>query len=411
MPRPLRTPVRVLTLLGLALTVTPLHAATDPRDDVIAQLQAQIAALNERLARVEARGVVAEEDYGAAAAARPGPTASAPSDWYDRIELKGDFRLRHEIVDAEDSPTIDRDRIRARLELATAVSEHVDVGMGLATGNGDPVSANQSLGDGDSYKPINLDLAYATWETPVEGVSLTGGKFKNPVHRAGGNGLLWDSDLRPEGGAVTYEHGALFANALGVWIEQNSDGNNTLMWGGQAGWRGDLAATSLLLGVGYFDYDTQGDPVAYDGDPRGNSVDANGDYLFDYKELELFAELSFDLLERPVTLYADYVHNTDADEFDTGYALGATVTFDHPRHDWALAYTWQDLDADAAFALFTDSDFIGGGTDGKGHILRGSYALTPAISVGGTIFINERGGNVGSSQDYDRYQLDLSFKY
>ena len=64
------------------------------------------------------------------------------------------------------------------------------------------------------------------------------------------------------------------------------------------------------------------------------------------------------------------------------------------------------------FGFFTDSDFIGGGTDGKGHIFRGSYALTKNVSLGGTLFINERGENsTGSPEDYDRLMLDVEFKY
>ena len=61
--------------------------------------------------------------------------------------------------------------------------------------------------------------------------------------------------------------------------------------------------------------------------------------------------------------------------------------------------------------MFTDSDFSGGGTDGTGHIFRGSYGLTRNVSLGGTLFINERGGNLGTKEDYNRLQLDVEFKY
>ncbi|MFB3103355.1 MAG: hypothetical protein ACE1ZA_00380, partial [Pseudomonadales bacterium] len=61
--------------------------------------------------------------------------------------------------------------------------------------------------------------------------------------------------------------------------------------------------------------------------------------------------------------------------------------------------------------IVTDSDFIGGGTDGTGHILRGSYGVSNKISLNGTLFINERGGDLGIEEDYDRLQLDVSFKY
>ena len=74
-------------------------------------------------------------------------------------------------------------------------------------------------------------------------------------------------------------------------------------------------------------------------------------------------------------------------------------------------HSTKDLEADATFALFSESDFIGGGTDGKGHIFRGNYSLTKGIALGGTLFVNERGGNAGESEDFNRLMLDISFKY
>ena len=104
-------------------------------------------------------------------------------------------------------------------------------------------------------------------------------------------------------------------------------------------------------------------------------------------------------------------HNLDADDFDTGYAIGGMMSFQNDNHPWRVGYTYQDLEADATFGLFSDSDFIGGGTDGKGHIIRGNYSLTKAIALGGTLFVNERGGNAGESEDYNRLMLDIAFKY
>jgi hypothetical protein len=408
-----RQPVGLATIawLSIAWCVLPTFAWSDSRDVVIAELRAELAALSDRLARVEARGSVGIVEHGSGtqdAAARPQVAGEA---WYDTVRLKGDFRYRHEVIDAEFSNDRQRQRIRARAHLTAAVTEQVDVGLGIASGGDDPVSTNQTLGDGASTKDVRLDLAYATWATRVEGLSFTGGKFKNPVHRAGGNALLWDSDFRPEGAAASFERGALFAHAWGLWVEEQSSDDDSIVFGGQVGWQGDLGATNLLLGASYFDFDTKGEEVAFDGDPRGNSVDANGNYLYDYQEIEAFAELGFEVAGHPVTVFANYVYNNDADEFDTGYALGAEVKFDNGRHPWRFGYVYQDLEADAVFALFTDSDFSGGGTDGKGHILKGSYAISRQISLGGTLFINERDSNASVAEDYDRLQLDVSFKY
>ena len=80
--------------------------------------------------------------------------------WSDRISLKGDLRLRHEIIDEDAKDTRNRTRLRARLSLQGTVNDEVDVHLRLASGSDDPVSTNQSLDDGFSSKDINLDLAY-----------------------------------------------------------------------------------------------------------------------------------------------------------------------------------------------------------------------------------------------------------
>ncbi|MBT8062771.1 MAG: putative porin, partial [Gammaproteobacteria bacterium] len=66
---------------------------------------------------------------------------------------------------------------------------------------------------------------------------------------------------------------------------------------------------------------------------------------------------------------------------------------------------------DAVFGLLTDSDFAGGGSDGKGHILKGGYAVRENVNANLTYFITERDANAGRARDYDRLQLDLAFKY
>ena len=72
------------------------------------------------------------------------------------------------------------------------------VGFGLATGSGDPVSSNQTLGGGEQFKQINLDLAYANWQ-PIQNTYIEAGKFKNPLFTPQKTAMLWDGDWRPEG--------------------------------------------------------------------------------------------------------------------------------------------------------------------------------------------------------------------
>ncbi len=400
-------------LLALLIGCTaPAFAQADEDDaETIELLKAQLAELTERLEAMESREKIRIETYKAPV--NTPPQARSNPSWTDRIKWKGDFRYRHESIDAEFEDKRHRNRIRARPAMEVAVSDSVEVVLGLGTGGEDPTSANQTLGDGFASKNIRVDLAYFDWDTPLQGLSLLGGKYKNPLHRAGGNGLLWDSDLRPEGMLASYRRGGLRVSGLFNWLSESS-GSDSLAFGGQLDWSTNIGSDNrLLVGVGYYDLTSvKGKAVPFDDDPRGNSVDAFNEYLYGYEELELFGEFSFNVGDFPTTLFVNYVENLDAPEFDQGWAIGGTMNFKHGNRPWRLGYVYQDLEADAVFGLITDSNFGGGGTDAKGHIFRGSYNLTDQISLGGTLFINERDENqTGIAEDYNRFMLDVQFRY
>ena len=134
--------------------------------------------------------------------------------WIDRIDFKGDFRLRFD-REAEDNQTDrERSRFRARFGFTAAVTDDIDFVLQLASGGDNPVSTNQSLDDGFSRKDIGVDLAYVDW-TINDQFGLLAGKIKNPLFRAGSVPLVWDGDLNPEGAALVFSSGGLFATAAG----------------------------------------------------------------------------------------------------------------------------------------------------------------------------------------------------
>ncbi|MGI9323638.1 MAG: putative porin [Pseudomonadales bacterium] len=396
------TNLAALMLLAWAL-VPGAYAATD--QETIAALRAELTTLTQRLDALENKSTVPVTSYAA-----PEQTQAAPAlpSWVERLALKGDFRFRHESFDVENREDRHRQRIRARTELTAAINDTVTVGFGLATGSGDPISTNQTLGDGASSKSIALDLAYASWNAPVEGLVVTGGKFKNPFFRAGGNGLIWDGDLRPEGASVVFKSGLLFASGLGLLLDEDSGGQDAFLLGGQFGVNTTLGNGELIAGVGYYHFnDTEDRDVFFDGDPRGNRTNPDGTYLSGFELFEGFAEYSFPLNDSELTLFADYVQNLGADDYDTGYALGAKLK----QNNWSMGWAYQDLEADAVLGTLTDSDFIGGGTDGKGHILQAGYSLSKRIGLRGTLFLNDRNVDFGDEEDFKRLMLDISFKY
>ena len=78
---------------------------------------------------------------------------------------------------------------------------------------------------------------------------------------------------------------------------------------------------------------------------------------------------------------------------------------------WSLGYSYLDLEADAVYALFNDSDFAGGETDSKGHILKAGYGLGKNLSLGMTYISSEQDQSKATQTDYDRLQMDLKIKF
>lgn len=399
-------------VLGAAIAAAFLSmqsaiAATPTDSEVIELLRAQVAALTDRLDALESTQTAAPPTLAPVRASTP-PLATPEIS--DRLRFVGDLRYRHEAFDVEDQRERHRHRVRARASVIADVNEEVEIGFGLASGNDDPVSTNQTLDDGFSSKSVIIELAYARWKTPVDGLRLQAGKFKNPIRRAGGNSLIWDGDLNPEGIAATYSSGPFFGNFLASWLEERSSDDNSYLTGIQFGIDQALGHSRLTAAFGYYDFlNSRGEPTYFDDDPRGNRVDAGGNYLSGFELVEAFIEYSFPLANGEMLLMGDYVRNLAAadDAYDTGFAIGA----EYATARWSLGWVYQDVEADAVLGLFTNSDFSGGQTDGKGHILQAGYALTERVDLSGTLFLNKRNIDFGNEEDYKRLQLDVSFKY
>ena len=226
--------------------------------------------------------------------------------------------------------------------------------------------------------------------------------------------LLYDGDLRPEGVAVRYSSGGLFGNASAFWVEERSSAADSALFGLQGGYRGTLDnGVGFTAGASYYEttHARGNAPFFTSNSGQGNQLDANGNYLYGFSEIELFGELRLDLRGKPLTLFADLVKNNDADEFDQGYAIGATYRRASRPGDWSVGYVYEDLEANAVVGAFTDSDFAGGTSDGSGHSLLASYIFPGGWNFGLRYIIGERGEAAGNLRDYNRLQADISMRY
>ena len=348
------------------------------------------------------------------AAAPPVAAVEAgPAERTAPLRFFGDFRYRHESINEDAVAERHRHRIRARFGLTADITDDLEVGLTLASGqDADPVSANQTLDGGFTRKELGIDRAFFTWRA-TDALAFSGGKMPNPFYRPGAHHLIYDGDLNPEGLALRYTLGGWFASFAGLWVEERGADDDSILLGSQFGYRHTLDnGMRWTVGTSYYDYrNTAGQTPFYDGAANGNRVDLGGDYLNDFNEVELFAELNLKVAERPLTVFADLVRNTEAPSADSGFAVGASFGDVARRGAWRFGYAYQDLQADAVIATFTDSDFGGGGTDNTGHVFELGYGLSERWSLGFRYFLNERGADAGNEHDYNRLQADLNFAY
>ena len=430
---------RTLSLMLAGFFVASPAAIAAVSDEDFEQLRDQLAAISQRL-----DDLAAENAELRRAQEQPATTTSdvettvaelkvteiptAGESWPDRVRLDGDFRYRYESIDAEGRPTHSRNRIRGRANITAEVTDKIDVGFGLATGGDDPVSTNQTLGGGGSSKGVVLNLAYADWEA-TDGLHLIAGKFKNPLTRVGGQALMWDGDWTPEGLALTYERDWFFANAIGSYLESDSNkSNNNFSWGGQLGATGHLGDVKLTGGLGFYSIETKGESTTF-GDPTdpgdffgntavepgglpcGTTADTDCVYLYDYLLTQVFAEASFDLGEWPAMVFLDYVNNSDPSDDDTGWTLGTRIGQAEARGQMQFTYFFADKEADSTLGLVTDSDFGGGGTDSKGHWLQFNVGVNESWTIGAQYYINEVDLASGNKSDYNRLMIDMQWKW
>jgi hypothetical protein len=281
----------------------------------------------------------------------------ASSSWVDRISLYGDLRLRYEDIDEEGDPDAarERERGRARIGLKADVSPNVKLIMGLATGGDNPVSRNVTGDGGFTTKEIGIELMYVDWKA-TDQLSVYAGKMKNPLFKAGGVPLIWDGDLNPEGAAVAFASGMFFVNAGLFSVEERSGEDDSSLGAIQGGIKtsfGDIG--KLTAGLGYFEYtNTIGNEPFYNGSAKGNTVDDDGNYVYDYRNTEVFAQFDTKFGDWPFQVYAHYTVNNEVDVEDTAYAFGAKLGSAKKQGTQQFSYTYQDIEADAVIGTFNE---------------------------------------------------------
>lgn len=418
-------PVAVAAILAGAAAL-PASAAA-PAADELAELKAAVTALQERIAQLEAQAKATEETNDRQAD-QIAVVRSSVGSWVPNFTFKGDFRYRNETIDQQYVPERNRDRIRMRAGFVAKANDTVRAEFGLATSEGnDPRSSNQTLTGENTRKNVFIDLAYAEWQaTPT--LKFTAGKMKYPWTRASVSSLF-DSDVNPEGLAANWTRGDFFASATYNILEERSAVGESTLTAGQFGWKPAVGAGRLTLAAGYFDFHSvQRRNPFFNNSANGNTTTSTGCIggattclAYDYDLIEGIAEYSVPFAGRPLAVFADYVTNEAADNgLDTAWSLGATWGRASDPRTWEIGYNYQQVDKDAVFAQFVDSDVGAGNTDYRAHVLRAGYAVARNWVLNVTWQMAETNVDVPTSvsgvgpvqdRDYERLQVDLNFRF
>jgi hypothetical protein len=343
------------------------------------------------------------------------PPVSAQED--SGLAIRGDLRVRHETIDRENADIRNMGRLRARANLTAKASDTVTLVFGVASGQtNEPISTNQTMTGGFSDKQLWLDLAYFDWTAGKKWLNVMGGKMKNPMYQAGLSQIVWDSDVNPEGLGVKLTRAlggtGLFVNGAYFFVEERPTDDDSYVACLQTGMKTPVRGTNLTYGAGFVDYlNTRGFPTFVNtAKSYGNSIDAEGKYLCDYRIAQFFGEVAFPTMSAPLLVYGECARNVARDvEDDTAWVLGLNVGGLTKPGSWMARWQYQYTERDAVVGAFTNSEIGGAGTNVKGYAIGADILVSPRITVSTTLYLNECG--VKNGLTYNRFLADFTFRF
>ncbi|WP_448118212.1 putative porin [Pseudomonas serbica] len=346
--------------------------------------------------------------------------------WAAKTQFKGDVRFRQENVHNDgvsNNKDQDRQRIRARLGAFSEINPQVDTGIRIATGSSDDArSTNQDLNNYFDKKQIWLDLGYVDYHPDaIKNLHVIGGKMLQPWVSMGD--IIWDSDINPEGLALTYKYPLgnteLFGSAGHYTLKDNVDGDGVQfkhdlrLYAGQLGARFAITDNlKLTVGGSLYNYDNDEDSTCTaTTSPCALAVNGNSPGE-EFRLWEGFSQIDIGGLPMPLSLYGQYVHNAEAsNNQDTGWLAGVKTKL----YGFGLDYNYRDIQQNAVVGAFTDSDFANGFTGSRGSKLKVNYELDKNFTLGATYFMATSDYTNASvnlkDSDINTLQLDAEAKF
>lgn len=269
-------------------------------------------------------------------------------------------------------------------------------------------------------KNAAMDQAFLTY-TPITSLSLRFGKMSQPWIAV--DDLVVSCDLNPEGMAA---NATLGSDAIGLLlhggafvVDERAADKETMLYTGQAAVKLEfrkkdyvMAGASVYAYENIENYELQVNPAnSFGNATRKLTSEKDGvettTFLYDtgYTIIEGFVEALLDL-GVPVKLVAQYIVNTDADKYDTGYLGSATVKL---PAGFAVGYQYRYLEKDATLGCFAESGDFGNGTDVEGHILYLGYDIGKNFNIKVQYAMGQNG--IDDGRDINTFKIDLACKF
>ena len=348
-------------------------------------------------------------------------TPVAAKSMLDRVHFKGDLRLRYESIERDDANNKYRNRYRIRLGSHIDITDHLMFDVGMRSGFGNPTSGNQTFHDD---QPLS-DYFWQSFRFNVLGFTYKEG---NAVYKIGRepymmyrpikSQLVWDNDVSLNGVNYQYKDDARIVT-LGInqpTLEEKADdkADTVNLYLAQYVHKTKLENAKLNLGAGIYFYDGLKGNVPLFGESKGNTL-VNGLYANEYHIVEGFGELQFgDVFGMPFKAAASVAYNFAADDNNFGYDIAFQLGKAKHVGQWQVKYSYTDIQEDAVFGAYSDSDNFGGGTAAKGHAIRAKYKAGKNLYLAGNFFFDTlyaSKSKTGTEADYERVQLDVIVKF
>lgn len=373
-------------------------------------------------------------------------------DWVTSYKLYGDFRGRFDDVSTDipayaspgsgvpkEQDNNQRLRYRLRVGLTLNMKDNLQVGARVGSGDGGPLSNNQTLQSNATKKNLYVDAAYGKWTAINDGTWMlagTIGKMDQPFQTSP---MLFDPDYTPEGGALQAAYKMNDDNSFafngGAFVLDQTTSRSPFLFGGQIIWNSKWTP-KLATSLGIAGYDIANDKdfpassaagnangyvTPYDSNlgnttvatlipsyPVGtaaykiashfNPIVASGSVAYTLDSFPLYHGAF------PIKVGGEYMNNPAAGQNNEGWWAGITLGKAGKRGQWDVSYRYQRLEADAWWDQIVDDDNVAvfpdrtgvppsnaavGGTNIKGHLVKFNYMIFDSLTFTFTAYMND----------------------